>query len=131
MKYNKGTFGLALLKKLNDEPFDIVRFSRWCEQICSANARNVDEELRGILFEISTMEDDPQFEYTKEELQTLAKKLIYEDKLLLNLPKATILEEKWVMCSNCGDTWEKSPTEEPIIICPQCETTFLNPRFKM
>lgn len=129
MKHNKFTFGIELLKKLRKEPFDIVKLSRWCEQLYSNNIRNLDQELKEILFELSTMEDDPQFERTQEELEKLAEKLICEDAEFLNLPEATILDNKWLMCPNCIDAWE-SNSKKQIVICPKCETTFRNPRFK-
>lgn len=129
MIYTKSMFGIALLTKLKKEPFDIVKFSRWCERIYSSNIRNIDDELRGILFELSTMEDDSQFERTPEDLQTLAEKLIYEDIELLNVPKALILDEQWLMCSICNEAWEEQTRTMLIVFCPKCETVFINPRF--
>ena len=76
MKYTKHMFATELLKKLNEESFDIIKISNWCNKIYNDHLREMDDELYDLLFELSTMDDDPQFEYSKEELITIAKKMI-------------------------------------------------------
>jgi hypothetical protein len=79
MTYTQKDFGLALNKKLKKEPFDIVNISRWCSRIYFDHLKELDDKLYKLIFELSTMEDDPQFEYTKQELESLAEELINND----------------------------------------------------
>ena len=78
MKYTKKMFANELIQKLKEEPFSILKMSRWCNRIYIDHLREMDEVLHYLVFELSTMEDDPQFEYTKEELILLAEKIINE-----------------------------------------------------
>jgi hypothetical protein len=76
MKYTKHMFGTEFIQKLKEEPFSIVEISRWCNRIYIDHLREMDNELYHFVFELSTMEDDPQFEYSRKELKLIAEKLI-------------------------------------------------------
>jgi hypothetical protein len=80
MKYTKHMFATELIQKLKEEPFSIVKMSNWCNRIYIDHLREMDDELYYLVFELSTMDDDPQFEYGREELRLLAEKLINNEK---------------------------------------------------
>ncbi|MDQ3239267.1 MAG: hypothetical protein M3P33_01970 [bacterium] len=80
---NKQHFGKELQKQLLQK-YDIVKISRWAYQLYSNNCRSLDSEMREILEYLFSMEDDPQFEYTEEELRLLAQKLIDNEDNPLN-----------------------------------------------
>lgn len=67
------------LKNKLAKKFDIVEISRWAGRILLNNIRELHPNLEEILELLSRMEDDPQFEYTEEELKQLAEKLIKND----------------------------------------------------
>ncbi len=64
------------LKKELAKGFDITRLSRWSYKIFFNNSRELSAELKETLEYLFRMEDDPQFEYSEDELNLLAKKLI-------------------------------------------------------
>ena len=68
MTYTKDMFANELLQKLTEEPFNILKISRWCNRKYVDHLREMDDELYHLVSELSTKEDDPQFEYSKEEL---------------------------------------------------------------
>jgi hypothetical protein len=76
---NKQELGKQLKSFLAMES-DIVKISRWAFKIYSNNRQNLDPSLREILECLFSMEDDPQFEYTEQELRLLAEKLINNEK---------------------------------------------------
>jgi len=67
--------GKELLKIL-EKGGSIVQISRWASDLFSANCRELDENLVKVLECLLRMEDDPQFELSREELYSLAHKLI-------------------------------------------------------
>jgi hypothetical protein len=72
---NKQELGNQLKSFLAKES-SIVKISRWAFGIYSNNRRDLDSSTREILECLFSMEDDPQFEYTEQELKLLAEKLI-------------------------------------------------------
>lgn len=74
----KNEFG-KVLKVYLDKEDDIVKISRWAFKIYSENIRDLDSSMKEILECLFSMEDDPQFEYTKRELKLLAEMLINEE----------------------------------------------------
>ena len=72
---NKQELGKQLKSLLATER-DIVKISRWAFRIYSNNLRNLDSSMMEVLECLFSMEDDPQFEYTEQELKLLAEKLI-------------------------------------------------------
>ena len=64
------------LKVLLKKEIDIVILSRWAFSIYSNNCRNLDPSMEEILEYLFSMEDDPQFELTEQELSLLAEMLI-------------------------------------------------------
>jgi hypothetical protein len=73
---NKKKIGNELKEELL-KGYDIIRISRWAFKIFSEE-RFLDLETRAILENLFSMEDDPQFELSQEELIQFADKLIYE-----------------------------------------------------
>jgi hypothetical protein len=76
---NRQQFGKELQSQLS-KGFDVVKISRWAYQVYSNNCRNIDPDMREILEYLFSMEDDPQFEYTEQELKLLAQKIINNEK---------------------------------------------------
>lgn len=72
---NKQEFGKKLKSFLANES-DIVKISRWAFRIYSNNIQALDSTMKEILQCLFSMEDDPLFEYTHQELLLLAEKLI-------------------------------------------------------
>jgi hypothetical protein len=77
--YTKQEFGNELNKQLG-EGFDIVKIAKWAEHIYSNPCREISVELNDIIMTISIMEHGSEFEYTKEELELLAEKLLKDEK---------------------------------------------------
>lgn len=68
------------LKKQLKLGFDVVKISRWAYDLIYSNRDRLDSDTKEILKDISIMEDDPQFEYTKKELDVVANVLINNEK---------------------------------------------------
>jgi hypothetical protein len=73
--YDKQKIGQGLKEQL-DIGYDIVRISRWAFGIYSNNRAVLTEDEEEILEYLFFMEDDPQFEYSENELLFLANNLI-------------------------------------------------------
>jgi hypothetical protein len=73
--FNKNQIGLLLKKEL-EKGYDIVRISRWASSLYFNNIREFPDDLQILLEYLFRMEDDPQFEFSEDELQFLADKLI-------------------------------------------------------
>lgn len=116
--------------------YDIVRISRWAFRVFSEDPRSLDPSLSEILESLFSMEDDPQFELTSDELSNLADKLIAEgEKEELSNPipeiidKAIELGDHWLMCPLCQDAWEDHSVYG-MVRCPKCNNKLHNPQFK-
>lgn len=59
---------------------NIVKISRWAENIFAHHCRELSDELEEIINVLSAMEHGPEFEYSYEELKLLAELLINEQK---------------------------------------------------
>jgi uncharacterized paraquat-inducible protein A len=132
---NKQTVGSQLKSEL-ERGYDIVRISRWAFRIYSENIRSLDPSLRKILENLFSMEDDPQFVLTADELRILSDKLISEGKKEeLYEPIHEIkevaqeLDEDWLMCPLCYEAWE-DPAEYGMVCCPKCKHKLHNPRYR-
>lgn len=64
------------LKFILSQENDIVKISRWAFKLFSDNCRDIDSSLREVFECLFSMEDDPQFEFTIEELNILSEMLI-------------------------------------------------------
>jgi hypothetical protein len=131
---NKQSIGKGLKKELL-KGYDIVRISRWAFQIFS-NERSLDSATRDILEKLFSMEDDPQFELSQEELTQLADKLIEEgEREDLEKPDPEIKEtavsigDNWLMCPVCQEAWEDF-LKYRMVRCPKCNTKLNNPKLK-
>lgn len=45
------------------------------------------------------------------------------------LESAILINDGWLMCPKCNDAWE-SNSSKPMVVCPNCECVFHNPRFR-
>ena len=52
--------------------------------------------------------------------------LEHPDPLILNT--AAIIDDEWLMCSNCTDSW-KCTSNNAMVICPACNEALHNPRY--
>lgn len=77
MNYDNKKLGKELKIEL-EKKYDIVKISRWAYKIYSDNCRFLNSLTEETLEYLFRMEDDPQFEYTEEELKLLAELLINE-----------------------------------------------------
>ena len=80
MSYTNEEFGKQLDKELT-KGYDIVKISRWAFNIFYNHTRELNTIQRNILEKLLRMEDDPQFEYTEQELVSLVKKLINNEEV--------------------------------------------------
>lgn len=74
MTMSKNEFGNLLNLKLKAGS-DITELSRWAFQIFNENSHGLAPDLKTILLDLARMEDAPEFEYTHEELVSLARTL--------------------------------------------------------
>lgn len=47
-----------------------------------------------------------------------------------NTEQALIGDNVWLMCPKCIDAWESTSSDDGMVICPKCNTTMHNPRYK-
>jgi len=132
---NKKELGIALKTEL-DKGYDIVRISKWAFKLFSEDPRVFNSEAREILQRLFSMQDDPQFEYTEQDLKSLSLELIKEgekEELTSNdshiYEKAEILDNDWLMCPHCQKAWELRNSFK-FIECPNCNYKLYNPRNK-
>ncbi len=78
MNYSNQQLGETLKTRLT-KGYDIVQISRWAYEIYFNNCRFLDPSTEETLEYLFRMEDDPQFEYTEEELRLLADMLINDE----------------------------------------------------
>ena len=72
--YTKKRFGQELEMALNQK-YDVVELSRWAESVHSHHCRELEDDLYDIVEIVAMMELSPEFEYTEQELRTLARLL--------------------------------------------------------
>lgn len=77
MKISMRQLGMMLDTRLR-ETTDVAKISRWAYRIYLDNARDIDPEVKNILLDIGRMEDDPQFEYSIDELRDMSSRMIAE-----------------------------------------------------
>lgn len=130
---NKKEIGEALLKELN-KGYNIVRVSRWAFRVYSENLLSLSPSLCDVLQTLFAMEDDPQFELTKVQVEEIANTLINEgEQEELEFPDSTtknraeLLEGSWLMCPLCGEAWEDKTTLA-MLRCPGCNNKLHRPK---
>jgi hypothetical protein len=74
----KSEFGKLLKAMLEKDP-EVVELARWAYGIFNENSRQIDTELKTTLFDLARMEDAPEFEFTRDELASLADDLVSSD----------------------------------------------------
>lgn len=75
MSYTNEEFGRKLYQEIA-KGYDIVKISRWSYGVFFNHMKDLSPTQRNVLEELFRMEDDPQFEYTEQELKLLAEMLI-------------------------------------------------------
>ncbi len=73
--YSKKEFGLELKEKIKNRE-NLARIGRWAFSVFRDNFHNIDNDFKELLKDLSSMEDGPEFEYSYEELNRIADKLI-------------------------------------------------------
>ena len=125
-------------KELKEElakGYDVIRVSRWAFRIFVNNEKLLDDYLSTLLKRLLSMEDDPKFELTEEQVSALADRLIEigENDFLnpdSNMKKvADDLGNHWLMCPLCDEVWENQ-LEYPMVRCPKCNQKLYNPQSK-
>jgi hypothetical protein len=131
---SKGKLGKELSMMLNNH-YSIIRISNWSFDAYENHCRELTPELENIIKRLSFMEIGPQFEYSCDELQQLAKKLIEEgekEELCDPIPgikdRASDLGYNWLMCSICQEAWEDHSTYG-MVRCPKCNSKLHNPKY--
>jgi hypothetical protein len=76
--YSSKRVGIELKAQL-EKGYNIVRLSRWAYRLIFNHMGELDSNLEEILQCLAIMEDDPQFEYTEQELRIVAELLINEE----------------------------------------------------
>ena len=75
-KYTKRKFGAELILFLEKTPYDVDKIARWADEVYNENLREIDDELDGVIQDISSMSFGPEFERSEVELRKLALNLI-------------------------------------------------------
>lgn len=130
---SKRRIGLELKAFLNKDS-TILQISRWAFRVYNDNLGTMDTKSKDLFQVLFFMEEDPVFEKSRTELMDIANDLIFEgeqeeiqsDQDLRNR-KLERLDENWVMCPSCTDSWEIDETYL-LVICPQCKTKYMNPK---
>ena len=79
MNYSKKEIGEELKCELG-KGYNIERISNWADSLYFSSRGNFSKELDDILRHIFIMDAGPEFEYTEQELRSLAELLINEEK---------------------------------------------------
>jgi hypothetical protein len=130
----KNELGKALKKLLVTES-DVVKISRWALKLYSENYTYLDSTMIEILECLFSIEDDPQFELSNNELNEIADRLIFEGEKeeLEPIPEikntAEDLGDNWLMCPLCQEAWQFQ-TKYGMVLCPKCGNKLHNPKFE-
>lgn len=79
MNYTNEQLGNQLNEELK-KGYDVIRISRWALRIYFSSVRELTVTQKDVIMGLFTMEDDPQFEYSEEQLKLLATMLINNEK---------------------------------------------------
>ena len=79
MTYTKRDFGKELSEKISSGN-TASQIGRWVHSVFFQHCRELDYELKDITEQLLMMEEGPEFQYTMQELQLLADKLINNEK---------------------------------------------------
>jgi len=72
--YTKENFGYELEQKL-EEKFNVAAIAKWAYEKYLLHNSDLNKELSRVIMGVVTMEEGPEFEYTREELLKIAKDL--------------------------------------------------------
>lgn len=75
MSYRKKDFGLRLKEQLAIG-YDVVRVARWTHQEFLDHCRELEPGLQPAMMKLIAMEEGPEFEMSKQEIQTFANELL-------------------------------------------------------
>ena len=81
MTYTKRRFGAELILEL-EKGFDPARIAKWADKIEYDHVGETDNEIYKFLSHISLMNEE-QFEISEEELLSIAKKCILDEKTIV------------------------------------------------
>lgn len=73
--YTRQQFGKELKEKINKK-VDIYDIGRWSYSMYYEHMLEIDDDFREFLINLNAMEDGPELEYSYEELEDIADKLI-------------------------------------------------------
>ena len=128
MKFSRQLFGHELAQKLKKEPFDSLEIAKWCRSIYVEHLRELDDQIRALVVDLSTMADDPQFAYSKNELGFISKQLLSDRKMIdSSIKSAIVLEADWLACPECMEAWQEK-SEDALVLCPKCKAILCNPK---
>ncbi len=124
-----------ILKNEIDHGIDITRLSRWANRIILNNLRELSDNQEDILYCLARMEDDPQFEYTEDQIKKICQDLILSEEFeefghpLVEIKmSAEDLGKGWFYCPICHEAWESGSTYA-MVGCPKCENKLHNPMY--
>ena len=75
MGYTRQEFGLELKEKIKNKE-DVVGIGDWAYEMYFEHMLEIEDDFKGFLKDLSAMADDPQFEFSYEELDQIADRLI-------------------------------------------------------
>ncbi len=129
MKNLKFTLGNELILLL--ESYDIKVIASWADNLYWQDIGQELPELSAISF----MDAGPEFVFTREELDLLAKKWISEgecEELGASISEvkqsAEDIGKGWLYCPICHEAWENRSTYA-MVECPQCKNKLHNPMY--
>lgn len=73
--YTRQQFGKELKAKINEE-VDVYDIGRWSYSMYYEHMFEIDDDFREFLITLNAMEDGPEFEFSYEELNKIADRLI-------------------------------------------------------
>ena len=87
MVYTRQKFGLKLKEKIKNKE-DQALIGRWAFHIYYEHMLEIDDDFQDFLTDLSAMADDPQFEFSYDELNKIADRLIADEKNIKLYEKA-------------------------------------------
>ncbi len=75
MMYTRQEFGKKVKERIKQQQ-DVADIGSWSYSIYSQHRREIDMSFRGFLLDLSSMESGPEFEYSYDQLNKIADRLI-------------------------------------------------------
>jgi hypothetical protein len=136
MKDSTKELGKALKGKIN-KGCNIEKISNWAYILSYINHRkSFSPEIMRILNDLSFMDAGPEFEFSAEQLNEIADRLIFDgekEELSEPIPEIKIIAEdlgdNWLLCPLCQEAWQFQ-TKYGMVLCPKCDNKLHNPKFQ-